>query len=241
MLLMIVSLSLIFAALALVYLAAKEKPVRNSLLISVGLHAVLFIRFFSGAESFSTPTHYDAIDFTFIPTFQEAVPQRSPQSTQVASVTDGVKLYGGDVSSISEKPVEEKVIEQKPDNQPSKTKDDKLPPLEDIKWFDFDEHPQGASYRRKLHRLVNEHQVVPKEIMEKGWDARIRVWFNLSPDGKLNKVFVDRYFKSEYGLINKASMDSVRTAARFFPPLPKGVRNADVWFEVTLDYTRFRK
>lgn len=241
MLLMIIALMLVFATVTALYLVTKEKSIRNSLLISVGLHVVFFIKFFSAAESFSIPVHYDAIDFTFIPNTTETASQSLPELSQTSSVPDGVKLYSGKIPQDRPKPVEKKKTKQTLKESIAKKTDKTMPPLEKIKWFDFNKHPQGASYRKRLHRIVAEHQVVPKEIMEKGWDAKITVWFNLSRDGTLNKIFVDKHFRSNYDLINQASIDSVRTAARYFPALPKGVKNSDIWFEVTLDYTRFRK
>ena len=137
MLLMITALMLVLATLALLYFTTKEKSLRNSLLISVGIHAALFIKFFSVAESFSIPARYDAIDFTFIPAFTENTSQNLPHLTKTISVTDGVKLFGGEINSRRRDPVDKKLDNQNPGKQFAKTADKNLPSLKNIKWFDF--------------------------------------------------------------------------------------------------------
>lgn len=241
MLLTIVALLLLLGIIAAIFFTTQNKSLRTSLLISVGFHALLFIKFFSAIPDFTTSVHNDVIDFTFIAGPVEIASKTRPDFSSSTSVTDGVKLFRNNTTVQQAELDEKKIKKPAPDSSLPKTADKHMPPLENIKWFDFGEHPRGASYRKKLQRLVEEYKVVPKEIMAKGWEANIKVWFNLSRNGTLNHVFIDKQFKSSYNLINQASIRSLHKAAQHFPPLPKGVKNTDVWFYVTLDYTRVKQ
>jgi len=240
MLLMIVALAALLGVVAAIWFATPEKSLRISLAVSVALHGVMFIKFFSPSLSYSAPVHDEVFDFTFIPAWTESAVDDQPQLASVDSVVGGIKVRGGE-SRPRPAAEEKKEIEQPVKNPPPEQIKKDLPPLEEIKWFDFSKHPLGRSYRKKIHQLVHAHQVVPEEIDKKGWEAKIKVWFNLSRNGELNAVYVDKHFGSSYDIINQASVQSVRNASKYFPPLPEGVKEADVWFNVVLDYTRIRK
>ena len=240
MLTMIIALAVLFGVVAAIWFYTHEKSLRISLAVSVAIHAVMFIKFFSASESFSAPVRDEVLDFTFIPTFTETATHDTPQTASIESVAGGVKIRRG--NTVRRKAAEVKKDVEEPANNPEVERTEKeVEPLEKIEWFDFNKHPMGASYRKKIHQLVQDHQVVPEQIEKKGWEAKIKVWFNLSPKGKLNSVYVDKRYTSNYDIINEASMQSVRDASKYFPPLPEGVKNSDVWFNVMLDYTRIRK
>jgi outer membrane biosynthesis protein TonB len=239
MLTMIIALALLFGVVAAIWYYTHEKSLRISLAVSVAIHAVMFIKFFSGSESFSAPVRDEILDFTFIPTLTESAATDAPQTASIDSIVGGVKIQRG--KTRRRKAAEVKKDVDQPANNPEAERSEKeLKPLEKMEWFDFNKHPGGASYRKRIHKLVHAHQVVPEQIEKKGWEAKIKVWFNLSREGKLNRVYIDKRYASNYNIINEASMQSVRDASKYFPPLPEGVKNFDVWFNVMLDFTRVR-
>ena len=240
MLTMIIALTLLLGVVAAIWYYTHEKSLRISLAVSVAIHAVLFIKSFSASESFSAPVLDEVLNFTFIPARAESAQNDAVQTASIDSVAGGMKIQRGKTRRRKAAEVK-KDVEQPANNPEAKRTEKKLKPLEKIEWFDFNKHPLGASYRKRIHQLVYAHQVVPEQIEKKGWEAKIKVWFNLSREGKLNTVYIDKRYASNYDIINQASIQSVRNASKYFPPLPEGVKNADIWFNVTLDFTRIRK
>jgi outer membrane biosynthesis protein TonB len=212
----------------------RSKVFRATILASIALHAIFLVRVTGWGSKQPEPERI--ISFTFVqggenPSENPAPENLSPPpepSTAREPAPSGTSQSDNGESSDVEKNARE------PQGPPIQ-KD--LPRIDDPSLIDFSAHPLAESYRSELRRLIRRYRAATPEILAKGAEARVRVWFNLSRDGKLNRVFVDSRIRSSDDSLNRAAVDSVIAAAAHFPAFPRNVTQPELWFDVDLDFS----
>ena len=232
----IVGLCLVGIVTWTVLLWSRQRVLRTFLVISAAFHGVLLA--IPLATGRSAPDEHAAprlIPYTIIqgadaPTAETAeleLPDEQPP-------TDTIDLAHKPLAD----PLEDD--ETQADSPPPAAVDANLPRIEHTAWFAFDDHPGAVSYRRELQRLIQRHFEVPKELDERGYEGRLKVWLNLSHDGTLNYAFLDPHMRSEDDEINRLTEQNLKKMADKFPPFPEGVKDYDVNFFVIIDYRNLR-
>ena len=213
---------------------SRSNVFRSALLISLAFHAIFLVRVTGWRTRHTQPERI--ISFTFVQGGE--VSDRSPSERSIGSLPElspvprQISARDSEAEQKASAPPEETL--RKPTAQRIE-KD--LPRIEDLSLLDSSADPLAEDYRRELQRLIHRFQKTPPEILERGLEARVKVWFNLSRDGKLNQpIFVDPKIRSSYDTVNRAAIDSVVAAAEHFPPLPGHVNRAEIWFYVYVDY-----
>lgn len=223
----IVGLCLVGGVTWTVLLWSSQRPLRIFLGVSVALHAVLFIIPF--ATTRSTPAETAGlliVPLTIIQGTDEPAPVEPTVEPPDEEPSD-------DTVHIEEEQATEPVEETLP-------VDPGLPEIKDLTWFTFDEHPRAASYRKELQRTIQRHFEVPRELDERGYEGRLKVWLNLSRDGRLNYFFLDPKVRSREWEINRLTEENIKKICKEFPPFPEGVKDYDVSFYVIIDYRNLR-
>jgi len=223
----IVGLCLVGGVTWTVLLWSTQRPFRIFLGVSVALHAVLFIIPFAATRS--TPGETPGllvVPFTIIQGTDEPAPDEPV------------------VEPPDEEPSDDTIrIERKQATEPAEESlpvDPGLPEIGNLTWFKFDDHPQAASYRKELQRVIQRHFEVPPELDERGYEGRLKVWLNLSRDGRLNYFFLDPRMRSQEWEINRLTEENIKKITDKFPPFPEGVKDYDVSFYVIIDYRNLR-
>jgi len=215
---------------------SRSNVFRATLLISLALHSIFFVR----VGGLRTPDEKpdQILSFTFVQGVDETPPFRGEEKVGLPA----------EISEPTQRPALKEPGEERP-AQPDKKRtpptgqrvEKDLPRIEDISLLDFSANPLAESYRRYLQQLIRLYQRTPPELHEMGFEGRVKVWFNLSRDGKLNPpIFVDPKIRSSHDTVNEAAIDSVVAASQHFPPLPKHVNRAEMWFYVYVDFTNVR-
>jgi hypothetical protein len=224
----------LFLVLWVIVFWSRSNVFRSALLISLAFHAIFLVRVSGLGAKKVQPERI--ISFTFVQGGQgrdESSSERpvgpSPQPSPIAKET-AVE----DSEAEQESPVPPQEALPRPVAQRIEKN---LPRIEDASLLDFSADPLAEDYRRALQRLIQRYQQTPPEIFQRGVEARVKVWFNLSRDGKLNQpIFVDPKIRSSDDIVNKAAIDSVVAAAEHFPPLPRHINRPEMWFYVYVDY-----
>lgn len=216
----------------------RSKVFRATLLISLGLHAVFLVRVSEWGIDRAQPEKI--ISFTFVQGGDETEKAPSQEkigpSPEVPDIARETPPKDSEAEREKNSPEKEKVAPP----EDSRVERD-LPRIEDRSLLDFSAHPLAESYRRQLQRLIAQYQKVSPEVLKEGFEGRVKVWFNLSREGTLNQpVFVDAKIRSSHDVVNRAAIESVAAAAKHFPPFPKGVKRAEIWFHVYVDYSNVR-
>lgn len=216
----------------------RSRVFRFALLISLAFHSIFFVRVSGWGRKVVEPERI--ISFTFVqgaeeaekpsPRDKTALPRGLPaalQQTPPGSSDHGREEASG-ADESAPKPLSRRV-------------ETGLPRIDDESLLEVSPHPLAEDYRRELQRLIERYQKTPPEILEQGLEARVKVWFNLSRDGRLNQpVFVDPKIRSSHETVNRAAVDSVVGAADHFPPLPEHINRAEMWFYVYVDFSNVR-
>jgi len=213
---------------------SKSRVFRVTLLIALALHTVFLIRV-SGWGT-DGPKPEELISFAFIQGGDEA--EKAPPQ-------EGIGLSPGTTETAQETPVKDSEARSPAEEEAVRPKESlvepDLPRIEDRSLLDFSAHPLAESYRRQLQRLIARYQKTTPEILKQGFEGRVKVWFNLSRDGKLNlPAFVDANIRSSHESVNQAAMESVIAAAEHFPPFPERIKRAEIWFYVYVDFSNVR-
>ena len=212
----------------------KSRVFRTTLLISLALHAVFLVRVIGWGRS--DATREEILVFTFV---------QGGEEEQKGSSEEGIGLSPG--RSTTERDAAQQVSQpdreapEEPEKEPpppEKTPvEEELPPLEDTSLLDASASPLAESYRKQLQSLVRRHRKPTPPDLEEDFEARVRIWFNLSSDGTLNpSAFVDTRIRSSHGSVNQAALGSVIAAAEHFPSFPKGIDRAEMWFHIDVDF-----
>ncbi len=214
---------------------SKSNVFRATLLISLGLHAVFFVRV--SGWGVNRAQSEEIIPFTFVQGEDET--EKPPEENRIGTAPEVPDRTQETTPSDSEPEREERLPDEE---KPAVPKDPRverdLPKIEDTSLLDFSAHPLAESYRRQLQRVIARYQKTPPEILQQGFEGRVKVWFNLSRDGKLNEpVFVDAKIRSSHESVNQAAIESVMAAASDFPPFPEGVTRPEIWFYIYVDYS----
>lgn len=115
-----------------------------------------------------------------------------------------------------------------------------LPKIKPVELFTFDEHPDGASYRRELQHTILRYFEVPPELEAAGYEGRVKVWITLGRDGTVRAVELDPTMRSVDAHINQLTLDNIWKMSGKIPPLPSNIKDAIVPFNVIIDYRIFR-
>jgi hypothetical protein len=216
----------------------KSRVFRVTLLVSLALHAVFLVRL-SGWGT-GSPRREPIVSFTFVQGGEE--PQKAPPREEI-----GLSPALTEVEREAARRDSKAVPESRPEGEerptpPQESRVEKdLPPIKDPSLLTSPPDPLAESYRRQLQRLIARHQKTTPELLERGFEGRVQVWFNLSRDGKLNPpVFADARIRSSRDSVNRAAVDTVMAAAEHFPPFPAGVNRAEIWFHVFVDFSNVR-
>ncbi len=213
---------------------SRSKVFRIALLISLCVHGVFLIRVSGRQTGGKEPERIVA--FTFFQGAGESEP-RSANRTGISTpapppVPEAAPREDSKTDTESPPQLEQNVPEPAPPRV-----EEGLPRIEDSSLIDFSAHPEAEDYRRELQRLIRVYQKTPPEILQQGLEARVKVWFNLSRDGKLNQpIFVDLQIRSSNDVVNRVAVDSIVAAADHFPPFPERVNRAELWFYVYVDF-----
>ncbi len=224
-----------------IFFWSTDKFFRIFLFVSLAIHSVFLIQIGKGKLPFRRRNDLRILSYTFI---QGALEEDATVSTV------GNKSHHSSVREIameknpSAASVDEDIIDSETEEETEKPNipvDAELPKIEPPTWFDFNAHPEGESYRRELQKIINQNLSIPDEILENGYEGKVKLWLNLTRDGKLSYFFLDPKYRSENDVVNKASIESVEKSSQYFPPLPEGVKDYDVLFYVILDFTNLKK
>jgi outer membrane biosynthesis protein TonB len=218
---------------------SRSRVFRATLLISLGLHAIFLVQV--KGRGTDGAGREEILSFTFVQG-GEATEKRLPEERvgTAPGLSEAPEETPAEASEADRKGASSPV-DEKPTPQESPRVDKELPRIEDASLLDFSAHPLAESYRRQLQRLIRQYQTKPPEELKEGFEGRVKVWFNVSREGKLNPpVFVDGKVRSSREMVNKAAMDSVVAAAAHFPPFPEGVKRAEIWFYVHVDFGSVR-
>jgi hypothetical protein len=219
----------------------RSRVLRTAMFISLGLHAIFLVRINNWGINETNPERI--ISFTFVQGGDEreqAEGKKIGLSTNVSPIAQSSPWDHSIKGPIANDQNPSTAREKSPLPEPLRVEKE-LPKIEDKSLIDFSADPLAESYRRELQKLIARHQKIPAEVLAGGMEARVKVWFNLSRDGKLNPpVFVDPKIRSSRDFINKAGEESVLSAAQHFPPFPEHIHRAEIWFFVYLDYSNVR-
>ncbi len=216
----------------------RERVFKVVIVISVGIHALLLIPF-GGlvVTGTATSTGPRLIRYTFIQGVPEnkknlhnnenAIDTREELSTPVAKKSADLSN-----KNISKPPVAKETGKTDEHIEPG------LPRIENVKWFSFDEHPAGESYRKEIKRLIKTNLEIPEQILRNGYEGKQVVHFRLSRSGKLEAVFIESRYESLNPLVNTTSIENIRRISEKFPPLPENVKKDEVWFYVEINYSK---
>jgi hypothetical protein len=216
----------------------RSRVFRATLLISLGLHAVFLVRLSGWGIDRAQPE--EVISFTFVQGGDET--GRTPSEEKIGPSPEVPDIAPQTLPKDSEAEREKNSTDTEKVAPPEESRvEPDLPRMDDRSLLDFSAHPLAESYRRQLQRLIAQYQEAPPEVLKEGFEGRVKVWFNLSHDGTLNQpVFVDAKIRSSHDTVNRAAIDSVRGAAKHFPPFPNEVKRAEIWFHVYVDYSNVR-
>jgi len=91
-------------------------------------------------------------------------------------------------------------------------------------------------YFRRLQRIILSYAHVPIEVQGSGLTESVKVFFVVYPDGEIGKVFIPERFRSAYGFINEAAIDTVQRASTEFPPFPSNFEPTEKVFNIEILY-----
>ena len=213
----------------------RSKVFRVTILASIALHAIFLVRV-SGSRS-RQPEPERIISFTFVQGGEEPSETPAPESLAPPPEPSTVREPAPSGTPQSDNGESSDVDKNAPQPQGPPIQKD-LPRIDDPSLIDFSAHPLAESYRLELHRLIRRYRAATPEILATGTEARAKVWFNVSRDGKLNQpVFVDPRIRSSDDSLNRAAVDTVIAAAAYFPAFPPNVTQPELWFHVDVDFS----
>ncbi len=224
-----------------IFFWSNDKFFRIFLFISLAIHSVFLIQIGKEKLPFKKRDDLQILSYTFI---QGALEEDSTASTienrpHHSSVKEIAIEKNLSTTSVDESTIDSETEEET--ERPNIPVDAELPKIESKTWFDFNTHAEGESYRRELQKIINQNLLIPDEILKNGYEGKVKLWLNLTRDGKLSYFFLDAKYRSENDIVNKASIESVEKSSQYFPPLPEGVKDYDVLFYVILDFTNLKK